>query len=77
VGDCDEAFGRFDANRLRIQESRVAGGGVARVADRHPPGQLLQNFIGEDLRHKTHALDVGEVLSIGCSYAGRFLSAVL
>ena len=77
VRNRDQAFGGIHANGLRIQQCRVAGGGVAGVADGHGAGQLLQHVVGKDLRDQTHALDVGKVLAVGRGNAGRLLSAML
>jgi hypothetical protein len=65
VRDGDEAFGRLHANGLRVQQRRVAGGGVARVPDRHGAGQLGQHIVGENLADQAHAFDVGQPLPIG------------
>ena len=77
VGDGDESFGGLDANGLRIEESGVASGGVAGVADGHAARKLGQDFVGEDLGNQAHSLDVGEVLAVGGGDAGRFLAAML
>ena len=77
VRNRDQALGRLHANGLRIQQRRVAGCRVARVSDRHVAGKLVQHFVGEDLRNQAHALDVGEMLSVGGGDARRFLSAML
>ena len=77
VGDGDEALGGVDADGLRIEQSRVAGGGVARVADGHVAGELGEHVVGEDFGDQAHALDVGEVLAVGGGDAGRFLAAML
>ena len=65
VRDRDQALGRIHTNRLRIQQRRVSGCRVTRVADRHLARQLLQHFVSKDLRHQAHALDVREVLPVG------------
>ena len=77
VRDGDQALGRFDADGLGIQQRRVAGGRVARVADGHGAGQLGQHVVGEDLRDQAHALDVGQMLAVGGGDAGRLLAAML
>ena len=77
VRDGDEALGGVDANGLRVEQRRVAGCGVARVADGHAAGELGEDVVGKDLRDQAHALDVGEVLAVGGGDAGRFLAAVL
>ena len=70
VRDGDEALGGVDADGLRVEQRRIAGGGVARVADGHVAGQLGEHVVGEDFRDQAHALDVGEVLAVGGGDAG-------
>ncbi len=77
VRDGDEALGGIDANGLRVEQRRVAGGGVARVADGHVAGELGEHIVGEDFRDQAHALDVGQMLAVGGGDAGRFLAAML
>ena len=77
VGDGDQALGRVHADGLGIEQRRVAGGGVARVADGHVAGQLGQHVVGKDLRDQAHALDVGQMLAVGGGDAGRLLPAML
>ena len=77
VGDGDEALGGFDADGLGVEQRRVAGGGVAGVADGHLAGELGEHIIGEDFRDQAHAFDVGQMLSVGGGDAGRFLAAML
>ena len=73
----DQALGGVHANRLRIQERRIAGRGVARVPDGHAAGKLGQHVVGKDLRDQAHAFDVGEMLAVGGGDARRLLSAML
>ena len=77
VGDGDEALGGVDADGLGVEQRRVAGGGVAGVADGHGAGQLGEHVVGEDFRDQAHALDVGQMLAVGGGDAGRFLAAML
>ena len=77
VGDGDEALGGVDADGLGVEQRRVAGGGVARVADGQVAGQLGENVVGKDFRDQAHALDVGKMRSIGGGDAGGFLTAML
>ena len=42
VRDGDEALGGVDADGLRVEQRRVAGSGVAGVADGQVAGQLLR-----------------------------------
>ena len=77
VGDGDEALGGVDADGLRVEQRRVAGGGVARVADGHVAGELGEHIVGEDFGDQAHALDVGEMLAVGGGDAGGFLAAML
>ena len=48
VSDGDEALGGVDADGLGVEQGRVAGGGVARVADGHLAGKLGEYVVGED-----------------------------
>jgi hypothetical protein len=77
VGDGDQPLGGVDADGLGVEQRRVAGGGVAGVADGHLAGQLGENVVGEDLRDQAHALDVGQMLAVGGGDAGRLLAAML
>ena len=77
VRDGDEALGGVDADGLGVEQRRVAGGGVAGVADGHVAGKLGEHIVGEDFRDQAHALDVGEMLAVGGGDAGRFLAAML
>ena len=70
VGDGDEALGGVDADGLGVEESRVAGGGVAGVADGHGAGELGEDVVGEDFRDEAHALDVGQMIAVGGGDAG-------
>jgi hypothetical protein len=77
MGNRDETLGGVNADGLRIEQRRVAGGGVAGVANGHGAGQLGQHVVGEDFAHQAHALDVGQVLAVGGGDACRLLSAML
>ena len=77
VRDGDEALGGVDADGLGVEQGRVAGGGVARVADGHGAGELGEHVVGKDFRDQAHAFDVGEALAVGGGDAGRFLAAML
>ena len=77
VRNGDQALGGLHANGLRVQQRGVACRRVARVADGHRPGQLAQHVVGEDLRDQAHALDVGQVQSVGRGDARRLLPAML
>ncbi len=77
VGDGDEALGGVDADGLGVEQGRVAGGGVAGVADGHGAGELGQHVVGEDFRDQAHALDVGQMQAVGGGDAGRLLAAML
>ena len=73
----DQSLGGIDADRLRIEQSGVAGGRVARVADAQLARQLAQHVFGKDLRDQAHAFDVRKMMPIGRGNAGRFLPAML
>ena len=62
---------------LRIQQRRVAGGRIARVADGQFAGQFRQHVVGEDVGDQAHALDVVKVGVVGGGDAGGLLPAML
>jgi hypothetical protein len=49
-------FVRLHQNRLRIQQRRVAGGGVAGVADRLRAADFREHIFGEDFGDRAHGL---------------------
>ena len=59
--------------RLRIQQHRIAGGGIARVPDGQFAGQLVQHSGREDIGDMTHLADTVD----GAAVAGRNPSAFL
>ena len=63
--------------RLRVQQDRVAGGGIARVADGQFARQRAQHFRREDIRHVAHALVAVDVAAVARGDAGAFLAAML
>ena len=73
----NEPLGGFDADGLRVEQRRVSGGGVARVADGHIAFEARDDLVGENFRDQTHAFDVREVGAVGGGDAGGFLSAML
>jgi hypothetical protein len=77
VRDGDEALGGFDADGLGVEQRRVAGGGVAGVADGHVALEARDDFVGENFGDQAHAFDVGEVRAVGGGDAGGFLSTML
>ena len=64
VRDGNESLGGIHADRLSIEQGRVASGGVPRVPDRHRPRKLGQDILGKDLRNQAHAFDVGKMLAV-------------
>ena len=77
VSDGDEALGGVDANGLGVEQRRVAGGGVARVADGQMARKLQENVVGKDFGDQAHAFDVGQMQAVGGGDAGGFLAAML
>ena len=77
VRDGDEALGGVDANRLRVEQRRIARGRIARVADGHFAGELGEHVVGKDVRDQAHALDVRQMVAVGGGDAGRLLPAML
>ena len=63
--------------RLGVSQVRIAGGGVARVADGMPSRQALNNVFGEDLFHMPHALLADQIVAIGRGDASALLAAML
>src|SRR6516225_8339571 len=47
------------------------------MADRHLAGQFVKYLIGENLGDKPHALDVGQMLTVGRGDSSGLLSAML
>ena len=70
VCDGDQALGGVDTNGLRVEQRRIAGRGITRVADGHVAGKLGQHIVSENLRNQAHAFDVGKTLAIGGGNAG-------
>ena len=77
VRDRDETLGGVDANGLRVEQSGIAGGGVAGVADGHVAIELGEHVVSKDVGDEAHTLDVLQVGSVGYGDAGRLLPAVL
>ena len=66
-----------DREGLRVQQRRIAGRGVARVADGQLAGQLGQHPCGEDIRHMAHRLLAVDFSAIAGADARAFLAAML
>ena len=62
---------------LRVEQRRIAGGGVARVADGQRAGKLRQHVGGEDVGDQPHGLVQLQLLAVGRGDARRFLPAML
>ena len=62
---------------LRIEQRRIAGGGVARVADGERAGNAGQHVGGEDVGDQAHGLVQLQLLAVGGGDARRFLAAML
>ena len=62
---------------LRVQQRRVAGGGVARVTDGKRAGKASQDVGVEDVGDQAHRLVQLQLLAVGRGDARRFLPAML
>ncbi len=62
---------------LRIQQRRVARGGVARVADGQLAGQFGKRLGGEDFRHVPHGFPAVDFGAVARADARAFLAAML
>ena len=56
VGDGDLALVARHRKRLRVQQHRIAGRGIARVADGERAGKRGQHVAGENIGHVPHGL---------------------
>ena len=78
VRERERAFVVTGENRLRIDEHRGAGGGVARVTDRHVARQPREHRLAEDVRHQPHpAVRPGYTSPVHRYHPGRLLAAML
>ena len=64
-------------DRLRVRPVRRAGGGVARVADRHLAGEAAELLLAEDLGDEAHVAKSGDTALVRDRDPGRLLAAVL
>ena len=77
VADADLAVHAIDQDRLRVRELALAGGRIARVADRDRAGQRRERGLVEDLVDVAHALHDPHALAVGRRDAGALLAAML
>src|SRR5690348_5534722 len=77
VRDRDHALVAVHADRLRVEQRGVAGGGVTGVSDGERTRQGSQNGRGEDVAHQAHGAVHANVVAVGGGDAGGFLSTVL
>ena len=73
----NRSFVRLHQNRLRIQQRRVSGGRVARVADGQRAAHFREHIFGEDVGHRAHGLVRARSQAIGSDDPRRFLPAML
>ena len=66
-----------DHDGLRVDQRRIAGGRIARVADGRGAGQVRDHFRRENLLHVAHGLVHVQVRAVGRGDASRFLPAML
>src|SRR5512137_494328 len=77
VAEGDFALVAVDHDGLGVEQSFVAGGGVARVADGEAAGELREDAGREDFFDFAHgAMDV-ELFAVARDDAGGFLAAML
>ena len=77
VGNRDLALAVCHRKWLRIQQHRIAGGRVARVANRQFTRQLVQHIRREDFGDVTHLPRAMNLAAIAAGYARAFLAAML
>ena len=77
VGQSDCALVALHANRLCIQQGRVAGGGITSVPDSHRARQLRQHILFEDIDDQSHGLVRMHANAVGRDDARGFLPAML
>src|SRR6266403_495732 len=66
-----------DHDRLRVQQSLVTCGGIARVADSEIAGQIREHWRGKDFFHFTHRAMQMQLRAIAGDDSSRFLAAML
>ena len=62
---------------LRVEQRRIAGGGIAGVADGQRAGKARQHVRGEEVGDQPHAFVKFDPLTVGGRDARRFLAAML
>jgi hypothetical protein len=77
VRDSEFAFIAIDHHRLRVHQRRIAGGGIACVADGGVAGKLRNHVGCENLLHVTEAFVHVDIRAIGGGDTGGFLSPML
>ncbi len=63
--------------RLRVEQHRVAGRGIARVADGQIAGQTGDLFRRKDIRHMAHGLEAADLATVAGGDARALLAAML
>ena len=77
MGQRDHAFVRLHHDRLRVEQSRVAGGRISSVTDSEGPANPRELFLGEDVGDQAHGLVYVQRHAIGADNAGGLLSPML
>ena len=72
-----DALVRLHQNRLRVEQCRVAGRGVARVPDGQRSPQLRQHIFDKDIRDQAHGLVRAQVHPVRADDPRRLLPAML
>ena len=77
VGHREGALNVFQRQRLGVLPADAAGGGVAHMAHRHGPSQLVQHPLVKHIPHQTQVLMIGELSVIHRGNPTGFLPPVL
>src|SRR5580704_6973274 len=73
----DLSFVAVHQERLRVEQHRVAGGGVAGVADSEIARETGDAFGSEDIRDVTHGFEAADLAAVAGGDARALLAAVL
>src|SRR5690242_29164 len=77
VAESDFALVAIDHDRLRVQQSFIAGGGIASMTDGSAAGKFVQHFGLEDFFDFAHGAVGVEFSAVARDNAGRLLAAML
>jgi hypothetical protein len=77
VRERDHAFVAIHTYGLSIEQSGIAGGGIACVSDGERAGQAAERLFVEDVHDQTHGFMDEDGRTVGRGHASGFLSAML